>query len=117
MIKDWKDIYKLPLRLDDSIGWVWDSNDNFVFQFTIEHTKLCKKIIGLLNGEAYTQKGSTPFVYEDGYIIDGEKNNLILIRGWGNLTGTGSHNLSVKEAILVQDTFGNYIKDKLNGNK
>lgn len=117
MIKDWKDIYKLPLHLDDTIGWVWDSNDNFVFQFTIDDIELCKKVIGLLNSEAYTIKDSTSFVYEDGYIIDEKRNNLILIRGWGNLTGTDTHNLSEDEAILVQDTFGNHITNKLNGNK
>lgn len=32
-IKTYKDIYKFPLHTDKYSSWVWDSADNFVFQF------------------------------------------------------------------------------------
>jgi len=38
----------------------------------------------------------------------------ILIRGWGNLTGTGAHNLKEEEAANIQDTFAEYIVEQLN---
>ena len=46
------------------------------------------------------------FVYAFNLFI-GHK--LILIRGWGNLTGAGAHNLSVEEAANIQDTFADFI--------
>ena len=39
------------------------------------------------------------------------------IRGWGNLTGAGAHNLSVEEAANIQDTFADFIVERLNFRK
>jgi hypothetical protein len=46
--------------------------------------------------------------------IDGE--DKLLIRGWGNLTAPGCHNLSNKDAIKVQDDFANWIVEQLRRN-
>jgi hypothetical protein len=45
---------------------------------------------------------------------DGERKEFILIRGWGNLTGTGSYNLDGEYAGKIQDTLAEYIVEKLN---
>lgn len=39
--------------------------------------------------------------------------NVILIRGWGHLTGRGALNLSPEEAAKIQDDFGEWIVKKL----
>ena len=45
---------------------------------------------------------------------DGERKEFILIRGWGNLTGTGSYNLDGEYAGKIQDSLAEYIVEKLN---
>jgi hypothetical protein len=39
---------------------------------------------------------------------------FIVIRGWGNLTGCGSHNFSGEKAAQIQDDFRNWLIDKLS---
>lgn len=46
--------------------------------------------------------------------IDGE--DKLLIRGWGNLTAPGCHNLKKEEAIKVQDDFAKWIVEQLRRN-
>lgn len=113
-MKNWKDIYKLPLIPDDIISWVWDSNDNFVFQFVIEDESSIKNIIEILNGNNDNKIKDNTFSHKNGYILDKNENKIILIRGWGNLTGIGSHNLKEREAANIQDTFAEYIVNELN---
>lgn len=49
---------------------------------------------------------------KDGYVsIDGI--NIMVLRGWGHLTGRGALNLSPEEAIEIQDDFGEWIVKKL----
>lgn len=43
--------------------------------------------------------------------IDGIK--VMLIRGWGHLTGGGALNLPYREAAKIQDDFGEWIVKKL----
>lgn len=113
-MKNWKDIYKLPLVLDDIIRWVWDSNDNFVFQFTTDDEETTKNIIDLLNNKSDISIIGNKFYHINGSVYDNQDNQIILIRGWGNLTGTGSHNLKEEEAANIQDTFAEYIVNTLN---
>jgi hypothetical protein len=39
---------------------------------------------------------------------------FILIRGWGNLTGTGAHHFSEEKAVKIQDDFRDWIIYKLS---
>lgn len=39
--------------------------------------------------------------------------NVMLIRGWGHLTGEGALNLPYREASKIQDDFGEWIVKKL----
>lgn len=39
---------------------------------------------------------------------------IILIRGWGMLTGVGGYNLSADKAAEIQDVFANYCVEMLN---
>lgn len=113
-MKNWDDVYALPLKVGDGLSWVYDSKDNFVFQFIIQDTALREKIIQVINGEREVKGKTSKFIYKDGFIQAENGAKLILIRGWGNLTGAGGLNLSDEEAINIQDTFGEFILSKLN---
>ena len=113
MMKDYKEYYKLPLKLDSEIGWVWDSKDNFVFQFEFDDVNEQNNIIDAIEGKINLSTNSK-FRYEDGLISYENGTPAILMRGWGNLTGTGCYNLSPCEAEYVQDTFAEFILSQLN---
>ena len=112
-MKKWNDIYELPLRQDEYGSWVYDNKSNFVFQFEKVSESNRKDILDILNGVREPESIDHTFTYEDRYIVmDGER-EIILIRGWGNLTGTGAHNLPTEEAANIQDTFAAWIIEKL----
>lgn len=68
-------------------------------------------IINLLNGNS-EKPVRREVKYKDGYVsIDGI--NIMLLRGWGHLTGCGALNLPPKEAAKIQDDFGEWIVKKL----
>ena len=112
-MKNWNDIYELPLHQDEYGTWVYDNKSNFVFQFEKVNENNRKDILDILNGVREPESIDHVFTYEDRYIVmDGER-EIILIRGWGNLTGTGAHNLPSEEAANIQDTFAAWIIEKL----
>lgn len=119
-MKNWKEIYKLPLKdsyIDEDYGFrskrITDEKDNFIFQFlnVQDSAQICA--LEAINGTEKLKNKDAIFSHKDGYILANE-NKVIMIRGWGNLTGTGGHNLSSDEAANVQDTFADYIVSKLN---
>jgi len=119
-MKDWNDIYKLPIAesyIDEEDGFrskrILDANNNFVFQFLNVKDSAQINALNAINGIEKLKAKQVKFSHEDGIIL-ADKNEVIMIRGWGNLTGIGGHNLSSDEAANVQDTFANYIVSKLN---
>lgn len=110
-MKTYKDVYELPLRVDD-IGWVRDEKDQFVFQFQFDEKFLQGNIISVINGTE-KPKYQHEFIHKEGIISEG-CNDFILIRGWGHLTGIGGLNLSTEEACNIQDTFAEFIVEQLN---
>jgi uncharacterized protein with ACT and thioredoxin-like domain len=113
-MKNWTDVYKLPLKLDEyGTNYVYDSKNQFVFQFEIEDKRVIKDILDKLNGKNLPILSMVNFTHDKGEIrIYGHL--LIIIRGWGNLTGTGALNLSEEDAANIQDTFAEWIVETLN---
>ena len=110
---NYKDIYKFPLRFrfNNEDLRVYDSNNNFVFQFLLYNPKLNTSILNTINNiEKPTIKHDIK--YESGKIYL-DNIPIILIRGWGNLTGIGGHNLNPKDASTIQDTFAKFIVEQL----
>tara|TARA_R110002020_G_C16053862_1_gene754808 strand:+ start:235 stop:600 length:366 start_codon:yes stop_codon:yes gene_type:complete len=119
-MKNWNDIYKLPIAesyIDEDDGFrskrILDANENFIFQFLNVTDNAQIKALEAINGTSKLENKDVVFTHEDGYILAND-NKVIMIRGWGNLTGTGGYNLSSDEAANVQDTFADYIVSKLN---
>lgn len=117
-----KDVYKFPLKVDeycDIITWTADKQRAFDWCVNIP---LCKKqeLINVLNNPTqhlfikhkFYREGIE--IYSENPIFKGE--SVLLIRGWGYLTGIGGLHLSSEEAIRIQDEFGDYIVEQLNKN-
>lgn len=113
-MKTYKDIYKFPLHQDKYSGWVWDADDNFVFQFEYKGDATRAQMLDVINGEDLFTNPDLSFKHTEGIITSNLGEDMIMIRGWGNLTGTGGHNLHPNDAINVQDTFAEYIVERLN---
>jgi hypothetical protein len=113
-MKTYKDIYKFPLNKTYG-SWVYDQIDNFVFQFcyNLEDEKE-DRLINVINGNEKLTNPELSFKHEGGYILTNKDQKVILIRGWGNLTGVGGHNLPPEEAANIQDTFAEFIVEQLN---
>ena len=111
-MKTYKEVYQLPL--EDQHGWIYDQKGNFVFQFLIDNEEMEKKLLDVINGKKNLTNLDLVFKHEKGLIVDKKGYEVILIRGWGNLTGKGALNLPEKEAANIQDTFANFIVERLN---
>ena len=114
-MKTFKDVYQFPL--EENHGWIYDQKENFVFQFLIDDEKSEKKILDVINGKENLTNLHILFKHLEGQIIDQSGREIILIRGWGNLTGSGAMNLSGKEASNIQNTFADFIVERLNFRK
>lgn len=119
------DFYKPPFKKLEHVAWVYDSEENFVFQFVREYDskvnsvegaiELEDAIIDSLNSETYKPIENLDLSEhpDDANFIMNNGKHFILIRGWGNLTGINGHNLSVDRAAQIQDNFGKWFINKL----
>lgn len=113
-MKNYLDIYELPFHMNPGIDWVYDKKNQFAFQFQIDDDEKNKKMLDVINSTGNFENKDLKFSYSRGCIFANGDIEVILIRGWGNLTGSGGHNLSSDEASNVQDTLANFILDRLN---
>lgn len=123
-MKTYKDIYKFPLHdcfiSDDGFrsGQIFDSANNFVFQFEDISDENQEKVLNVLNGVETLKNDNLFFNHREGCIMMNNNNiletKIILIRGWGNLTGIGAHHLPPEEAANIQDSFAEFIVEQLN---
>jgi hypothetical protein len=111
-MKTFKDIYKFPIQ--NYHGRFYDNDNNFLFQTLFYNKEKTELLLDVLNGKETLKNPELKFEHIEGKIIDNSGEPLLLIRGWGNLTGIGGHNLSPEEAANIQDTFAQYIVEKLN---
>ena len=120
----YKDIYQLPLHKLKYGSWVYDEKGNFVFQFERQYDEkgdyaegwleFEDKIINKLNGDKLITFDEDFKSEKNDICIYYKEIHVITIRGWGNLTGTGAHNLPVEDATNIQDTFRDFIIETLN---
>ena len=133
-MKDWKEIYALPLELDkhaDFMVWgdnkninaldfdynFWDDVNNMDYKTSL---KIKNQIIDKINGnDNIVIEEIYNFSYDDGVISayfakDQQKYEVFTIRGWGHLTSPGGLHLTGNEAAKIQDDFGAYILERLN---
>lgn len=116
--------YKQPFHIAKYISWVYDAKNNFVFQFENEFDEkdeykvgikeLQKKIIESLNSEEHSPIPTLNLKKDSSIRVYNNEELFITIRGWGNLTGVGAHNLPSSEAVKIQDNFRDWLIYKLS---
>lgn len=114
--------YDIPLRVDDYCPhYVWTKDNELAFNY-LDEEKIDNKdlveiyeIVNAINGYGPGKfNASINPNHNDIIQIDGI--DKLLIRGWGNLTGQGAHNLSNEDAIKVQNDFAKWIVEQLRRN-
>lgn len=116
-----KEVYKFPLKVDEScpiITWTADKQRAFDWCVNISLEKQ-QELVDMINGIKQHQFKYKFYregieIYSENPIFKGEP--VLLIRGWGYLTGIGGLHLPQEEAIRIQDEFGDYIVEQLNKN-
>lgn len=117
---NWQDVYKLPLKVEKYCPIItWTADNQRAFDWCIDDVSFEKQqeIIDVINGTKQHQFKHKFYrkdieIYSDNPIFEGKP--ILLIRGWGYLTGIGGLHLSDEEAIKIQDEFGDYIIEQLN---
>ena len=115
-VPNYKEVYQFPLHMDSFCSlYVYSNNKVMTFEVLSENAKKIKEIIDVING--LSNKTYEKVSYSDEVIhVDNEP--MFLIRGWGHLTCTGGLGLKPKDAAHIQDSFCNFVVDKLlNGSK
>lgn len=123
-MKTYKDTHKFPLRLCDGSHFIFDANNHHVAQFEPQfdingnfqdgYCEFIKDCIDKINGKEINIEVQFELKY-DGIFILNQEEPIIIIRGWGYLTGTGGGlGLSQTMAASIQDEFAEFVLTILN---
>lgn len=126
---DFKLYYKFPLKMwEGTTGKVFTDDNNMAFDWLLpygeKYNGIKQRLLDRINGYDYTPWSVKKTFYENdnGHIVcrieEGENADneikILLVRGWGMLTGVGGYNLPTEEARKVQDAFTKHILKCLN---
>lgn len=102
------EIFKLPLKVDNN--YIFDDNNQMIYQFTQSCPYLLKKTIeNRLTIPGCNEITSFQLEYRDGTIYIDECTHdtaVIDIRAWGYLTSPNCCGFSVEQALMIQDEIG-----------
>lgn len=128
-IGDFSKYYKFPLKMwEGTTGKVFTDDNNMAFDWLLPHGKqyngIKQRLLDRINGYDYTPWGTKKTFYENdnGHIVckieegenAGNEVKVLLVRGWGMLTGVGGYNLDPSVASQIQDDFTEFILKQLN---
>lgn len=112
---NFKDVYKLPLIADVNGCFIWTDNSVMAFsQLFEDNYDFAKYLVNRINGTIEADDNLRPFRVVGGVIQDSTGKNLLLVRGWGHLTGLYALHLPTEEAAKIQDEFLEYCVNQLN---
>ena len=107
-----RDAFKFPLEL--VCGKIMDANFNMVADFVVNlKEEGMQEVVDIINGISPPTGNKQAEI--DGEFITSKGRQVLLMRGWGHLTGGGGLNLKEAEAITIQSAMQQFIVDKLNG--
>lgn len=110
-----KDIYKAPFHID---GCYIKSSDNVkCFNVLTDDEELKARIVSLLNEEDGAFPLKNVGLSSDKKYIVSEQNPILMTRGWGYLTGSGSLDLPAEDAAKIQDNFTQWAASRIGGYK
>ena len=126
---DFSKYYKFPLKMwEGTTGKVFTDDNNMAFDWLLpygeKYNGIKQRLLDRINGYDYTPWGIKKTFYENdnGHIVcrieegenAGNEVKVLLVRGWGMLTGVGGYHLPVEEASKIQDEFTAHILRCLN---
>lgn len=107
-----EEVYQLPFRNDYGI-YGKTANHITAFNFLFDDQDLQDKVISILNNEEETTN-ILPMEYDPiSSQIFLQAKPILLIRGWGYLTGVGGLHLSAEDAMGLQAQLAQYIISRL----
>lgn len=121
--------YKFPLKMwEGTTGKVFTDDNNMAFDWLLPYGKqyngIKQRLLDRINGYDYTTWATKKTFYENdnGHIVcrveegenAGNEIKILLVRGWGMLTGVGGYNLDLIVASQIQDDFTKFILNQLN---
>lgn len=111
-----KDVYAPPFRIVDLSIYVYSSNGIKTFTaFGDKAQAHMNHIVGLLNGEASEKYDKSDVsVDKDKLYV---KDCMIMVRGWGALTGSGGYGFNPTVAAKIQDNFIQWVVDTITEDK
>lgn len=108
------DVFKPPFKV--YYPMIFDSKERISLT-AICSEEIAHRIILKLNGKTDKKLKNGHVSYCDGELFfnkDGKSIKIMLVRGWGRLTGIGGLKLDGELAAKLQDDLGKWIVDKLN---
>lgn len=108
------EIYKPPFWISEP--YIFSSNGVMAFMILTRNNELIRNICDTLSNED-THLNLGNITYANDVFIQKDNENILLLRGWGHLTGGGALNLPDKEAIQIQNEFRDWVISKLKGKK
>lgn len=130
MEKTFKDFYKFPLHVSDVLPFKTFCADSRAMAYDVTNWKLepnvYQELIDIINGVRKVNDsefwGKPAFYISEGckiYNAEEPSHPLIIVRGWGRLTGHGVKGEKLPEGVAkqIQDDFTHYIVKKLNNRK
>ena len=104
--------YKLPLSIDSTSIYIISDNNITTFNILTNNINKVKKIIEVINGESNKKYDNVLYKDEIIYVDD---DPIFIIRGWKHLTGIEGFDLPFEKAIEIQDSFCNWVVNRLKG--
>lgn len=104
------EIYKLPFHV--SGPYIFSSNGVMALTSVNDDCEFMERVCCELN-EEYLGLARWENVESKGQYILADGKPILIIRGWGHLTGCGALNLPSEEAAKIQDDFRDWIISKL----
>lgn len=110
-----KDVYKFPLIADVNGCFIWTDNSVMAFMLLFDDNyALAKYLVDRINGGVEARDNMRPFKVENGVVMNRLGHELLLVRGWGHLTGKNALHLPIDEAVNIQDEFLEFCVNQLN---
>lgn len=128
-VNEFSKYYKFPLKMwEGTTGKVFTDDNNMAFDWLLPYGKqyngIKQRLLDRINGYDYTPWSVKKTFYENdnGHIVcrveegenTGNEIKVLLVRGWGMLTGVGGYNLDPSIASQIQDDFTEFILKQLN---
>lgn len=109
---NWQEAFTPPFSLSDN--YIFDSKNRVCLNTYLDSPEQRVKLLNKLNGNFDKKPNGIFSLSDDKQRVLFEDKPVLLIRGWGRLTGVGGLNLSDEDAISLQDQFAEWIVKTLN---